>query len=298
MKGIILAGGSGTRLYPLTMVTSKQLLPVYDKPMIYYPLSVLMNAGIRDILIISTPQDLPRFQELLRDGSQFGVRLSYKEQPSPDGLAQAFIIGEEFIGDDSVAMVLGDNIFAGHGLKKRLKAAIENAESGRGATVFGYYVDDPERFGIVEFDKNGKAVSIEEKPAKPRSNYCVTGLYFYDNRVVKYAKNLKPSARGELEITDLNRIYLEENQLNVELLGQGFTWLDTGTHESLVEATNFVKTIEQHQHRKIACLEEIAYLNGWISKEDVLKVYELLKKNQYGQYLKDVLDGKYMDVLH
>ena len=298
MKGIILAGGSGTRLYPLTMVTSKQLLPVYDKPMIYYPLSVLMNAGIRDILIISTPQDLPSFQELLRDGSQFGVRLSYKEQPSPDGLAQAFIIGEEFIGDDSVAMVLGDNIFAGHGLKKRLKAAIENAESGRGATVFGYYVDDPERFGIVEFDKNGKAVSIEEKPAKPKSNYCVTGLYFYDNRVVKYAKNLKPSARGELEITDLNRIYLEENQLNVELLGQGFTWLDTGTHESLVEATNFVKTIEQHQHRKIACLEEIAYLNGWISKEDVLKVYELLKKNQYGQYLKDVLDGKYMDVLH
>ena len=298
MKGIILACGSGTRLYPLTMVTSKQLLPVYDKPMIYYPLSVLMNAGIRDILIISTPQDLPRFQELLRDGSQFGVRLSYKEQPSPDGLAQAFIIGEEFIGDDSVAMVLGDNIFAGHGLKKRLKAAIENAESGRGATVFGYYVDDPERFGIVEFDKNGKAVSIEEKPAKPNSNYCVTGLYFYDNRVVKYAKNLKPSARGELEITDLNRIYLEENQLNVELLGQGFTWLDTGTHESLVEATNFVKTIEQHQHRKIACLEEIAYLNGWISKEDVLKVYELLKKNQYGQYLKDVLDGKYMDVLH
>ena len=298
MKGIILAGGSGTRLYPLTMVTSKQLLPVYDKPMIYYPLSVLMNAGIRDILIISTPQDLPRFQELLRDGSQFGVRLSYKEQPSPDGLAQAFIIGEEFIGDDSVAMVLGDNIFAGHGLKKRLKAAIENAESGRGATVFGYYVDDPERFGIVEFDKNGKAVSIEEKPAKPKSNYCVTGLYFYDNRVVKYAKNLKPSARGELEITDLNRIYLEENQLNVELLGQGFTWLDTGTHESLVEATNFVKTIEQHQHRKIACLEEIAYLNEWISKEEVLKVYELLKKNQYGQYLKDVLDGKYMDVLH
>ena len=298
MKGIILAGGSGTRLYPLTMVTSKQLLPVYDKPMIYYPLSVLMNAGIRDILIISTPQDLPRFQELLRDGSQFGVRLSYKEQPSPDGLAQAFIIGEEFIGDDSVAMVLGDNIFAGHGLKKRLKAAIENAENGRGATVFGYYVDDPERFGIVEFDKNGKAVSIEEKPAKPKSNYCVTGLYFYDNRVVKYAKNLKPSARGELEITDLNRIYLEENQLNVELLGQGFTWLDTGTHESLVEATNFVKTIEQHQHRKIACLEEIAYLNGWISKDEVLKVYEVLKKNEYGQYLKDVLDGKYQENLY
>ena len=298
MKGIILAGGSGTRLYPLTMVTSKQLLPIYDKPMIYYPMSVLMNAGIRDILIISTPQDTPRFEELLGDGHQFGVHLTYAVQPSPDGLAQAFIIGEEFIGNDTVAMVLGDNIFAGHGLKKRLKAAVKNAESGEGATVFGYYVDDPERFGIVEFDKNGKAVSIEEKPSKPKSNYCVTGLYFYDNRVVEYAKNLKPSARGELEITDLNRIYLEENQLNVELLGQGFTWLDTGTHESLVEATNFVKTIEQHQHRKIACLEEIAYLNGWISKGDVLKVYELLKKNQYGQYLKDVLDGKYMDVLH
>lgn len=298
MKGIILAGGSGTRLYPLTMVTSKQLLPIYDKPMIYYPMSVLMNAGIRDILIISTPQDTPRFQELLGDGHQFGVNLSYKVQPSPDGLAQAFIIGEEFIGDDSVAMVLGDNIFAGHGLKKRLKAAVANAENGRGATVFGYYVDDPERFGIVEFDKDGKAISIEEKPSQPKSNYCVTGLYFYDNKVVNYAKNLKPSARGELEITDLNRIYLENNELNVELLGQGFTWLDTGTHESLVEATNFVKTVETHQHRKIACLEEIAYLNGWISKEDVLKVYEVLKKNQYGQYLKDVLDEKYLDVLH
>lgn len=298
MKGIILAGGSGTRLYPLTMVTSKQLLPIYDKPMIYYPMSVLMNAGIRDILIISTPQDTPRFQELLGDGHQFGVNLSYKVQPSPDGLAQAFVIGEEFIDDDCVAMVLGDNIFAGHGLKKRLKAAVENAESGKGATVFGYYVDDPERFGIVEFDKEGKAISIEEKPAQPKSNYCVTGLYFYDNKVVEYAKNLKPSARGELEITDLNRIYLENNELNVELLGQGFTWLDTGTHESLVEATNFVKTVETHQHRKIACLEEIAYLNGWISKEDVLKVYEILKKNQYGQYLKDVLDEKYMDVLH
>ena len=298
MKGIILAGGSGTRLYPLTMVTSKQLLPIYDKPMIYYPMSVLMNAGIRDILIISTPQDTPRFQELLGDGHQFGVNLSYKVQPSPDGLAQAFVIGEEFIGDDWCAMVLGDNIFAGHGLKKRLKAAVENAESGKGATVFGYYVDDPERFGIVEFDKEGKAISIEEKPAQPKSNYCVTGLYFYDNKVVEYAKNLKPSARGELEITDLNRIYLENNELNVELLGQGFTWLDTGTHESLVEATNFVKTVETHQHRKIACLEEIAYLNGWISREDVLKVYEILKKNQYGQYLKDVLDEKYMDVLH
>ena len=298
MKGIILAGGSGTRLYPLTKVTSKQLLPVYDKPMIYYPLSVLMDAKIKDILIISTPEDTPRFEALLGDGHQFGVNLSYAVQPSPDGLAQAFIIGADFIGDDSVAMVLGDNIFAGHGLKKRLKAAVENAESGKGATVFGYYVDDPERFGIVEFDQDGKAVSIEEKPAQPKSNYCVTGLYFYDNHVVEYAKNLKPSARGELEITDLNRIYLENNNLNVELLGQGFTWLDTGTHESLVEATNFVKTIETHQHRKIACLEEIAYLNGWITKEDVLKTYEVLKKNQYGQYLKDVLDGKYMDVLH
>ena len=298
MKGIILAGGSGTRLYPLTTVTSKQLLPIYDKPMIYYPLSVLMNAGIRDILIISTPQDTPRFEELLKDGSSFGIHLSYAVQPSPDGLAQAFIIGADFIGDDSVAMVLGDNIFAGHGLKKRLKAAVENAETGKGATVFGYYVDDPERFGIVEFDKDGKAVSIEEKPEVPKSNYCVTGLYFYDNKVVEYAKSLTPSARGELEITDLNRIYLENNALNVELLGQGFTWLDTGTHENLVDATNFVKTVETHQHRKIACLEEIAYLNGWISKEDVMAVYEVLKKNQYGQYLKDVLDGKYLDVLH
>lgn len=297
MKGIILAGGSGTRLYPLTMVTSKQLLPIYDKPMIYYPMSVLMNAGIRDILIISTPQDTPRFEELLGDGHQFGVHLSYAVQPSPDGLAQAFIIGDSFIGNDTVAMVLGDNIFSGHGLNKRLQTAVENAEQGKGATIFGYYVDDPERFGIVEFDPSGKAITIEEKPAKPKSNYCVTGLYFYDNRVVDYAKNLKPSARGELEITDLNRIYLKNNNLNVELLGQGFTWLDTGTHESLVEATNFVKTIESHQHRKIACLEEIAYLNGWITKEDVLDVYEVLKKNQYGQYLKDVLDGKYLDIL-
>ena len=296
-KGIILAGGKGTRLYPMTMAVSKQLLPIYDKPMIYYPLSVLMNAGIRDILIISTPQDTPRFEELLKDGSSFGIHLSYAVQPSPDGLAQAFIIGADFIGDDSVAMGLGDNIFVGHGLKKRLKAAVENAETGKGATVFGYYVDDPERFGIVEFDKDGKAVSIEEKPEVPKSNYCVTGLYFYDNKVVEYAKGLTPSARGELEITDLNRIYLENNALNVELLGQGFTWLDTGTHESLVDATNFVKTVETHQHRKIACLEEIAYLNGWISKEDVMAVYEVLKKNQYGQYLKDVLDGKYLDVL-
>lgn len=298
MKGIILAGGSGTRLYPLTMVTSKQLLPVYDKPMIYYPMSVLMNAGIRDMLIISTPQDTPRFEELFGDGHQFGIHLKYAVQPSPDGLAQAFIIGEEFIGDSSVAMILGDNIFAGHGLKKRLKAAVSNAESGDGATVFGYYVDDPERFGIVEFNEEGKAISIEEKPQMPKSNYCVTGLYFYDNRVVNYAKELKPSARGELEITDLNRIYLEQGELNVELLGQGFTWLDTGTHESLVDATNFVKTMESHQHRKIGCLEEIAYLNGWISKEEVMKVYEVLKKNQYGQYLKDVLDGKYMDGLY
>ena len=298
MKGIVLAGGSGTRLYPLTMVTSKQLLPVYDKPMIYYPLSVLMNAGIRDILIISTPADTPRFQELLKDGSQFGLNLSYAVQPSPDGLAQAFIIAEEFIGDDTVAMVLGDNIFAGHGLNKRLRRAVELAETGQGATVFGYYVDDPERFGIVEFDSQGHAVSIEEKPAKPKSNYCVTGLYFYDNQVVELAKRLKPSARGELEITDLNRLYLEAGRLNVELLGQGFTWLDTGTHESLVEATNFVKTVEIHQHRKIACLEEIAYLNGWITREQVMATYEVLKKNQYGRYLKDVLEGKFIDVLH
>ena len=297
MKGIVLAGGSGTRLYPLTRVTSKQLLPIYDKPMIYYPISVLMSAGIRDILIISTPQDLPRFRELLGDGHQFGVRLSYAEQPSPDGLAQAFIIGEEFIGKDCVAMVLGDNIFFGHGLKKRLRAAVRNARSGKGATVFGYYVDDPWRFGIVEFDNEGMAVSIEEKPEHPKSNYCVTGLYFYDNRVVEYAKSLKPSKRGELEITDLNRIYLEQGELNVELLGQGFTWLDTGTHESLVEATNFVMTMEKHQHRKIACLEDIAYTNGWITREDVLETYEVLKKNQYGQYLKDVLDGKYIDKL-
>ncbi len=295
MKGIILAGGSGTRLYPLTKVTSKQLLPIYDKPMIYYPLSVLMNAGIREILIISTPVDTPRFEALLGDGHQFGVELSYAVQPSPDGLAQAFIIGEEFIGGEPVAMVLGDNIFHGQGLKKRLRAA---AEKKTGATVFGYYVDDPERFGIVEFDAQGKAISIEEKPEHPKSNYCVTGLYFYDNRVVEYAKNLKPSARGELEITDLNRIYLENGELDVTLLGQGFTWLDTGTHESLVEATNFVKTVETHQHRKIACLEEIAYLNGWITKEQVLETYEELKKNQYGRYLKDVLDGKYIDKLH
>ena len=292
MKGIILAGGSGTRLYPLTQVTSKQLLPIYDKPMIYYPLSILMNAGIKEILIISTPTDTPRFEELLGDGSQFGIHLQYKVQPSPDGLAQAFLLGEEFIAGDSCAMVLGDNIFHGHGLTKRLRAA---AAKESGATVFGYYVDDPERFGVVEFDKDGKAVSIEEKPQQPKSNYAVTGLYFYDNRVVEYAKSIKPSARGELEITDLNRIYLENGDLEVTLLGQGFTWLDTGTHESLVDATNFVHTVETHSHRKIACLEEIAYLNGWISKEELQKACELYQKNQYGKYLKDVLEGKYID---
>ena len=292
MKGIILAGGSGTRLYPLTRVTSKQLLPIYDKPMIYYPLSVLMDAGIRDILIISTPTDTPRFQELLGDGESFGLHLQYAVQPSPDGLAQAFLIGEEFIGGEPVAMILGDNIFSGRGFRDILKKAVAKEQ---GATVFGYYVDDPERFGIVEFDESGKAISIEEKPEKPKSNYCVTGLYFYDNKVVDYAKNLKPSKRGELEITDLNRIYLEKGELDVALLGQGFTWLDTGTHESLVDATNFVCTIETHEHRKIACLEEIAYRNGWISREKVLEAYELLKKNEYGKYLKDVLDGKYIE---
>ena len=297
MKGIILAGGSGTRLYPLTRVTSKQLLPVYDKPMIYYPMATLMSAGIRDILIISTPQDTPRFKELLGDGRQFGLHLSYAIQPAPEGLAQAFLLGEQFIGSDTVAMILGDNIFAGHGLKKRLCAAVANAENDRGATIFGYYVDDPERFGIVSFDAAGKVVSIEEKPAHPKSNYCVTGLYFYDRHVVEYAKRLTPSARGELEITDLNRMYLERDKLNVELLGQGFTWLDTGTHESLVDATNFVKTMETHQHRKLGCLEEIAYLNGWITREEVTAAYEELKQNQYGQYLKDVLAGKFIDTI-
>ena len=292
MKGIILAGGSGTRLYPLTKVTSKQLLPIYDKPMIYYPMSILMRAGVREILIISTPDDTPRFQELLGNGSQFGVELSYVVQPSPDGLAQAFILGADFIGEDSVAMVLGDNIFHGHGLTKRLRTA---AEKESGATVFGYYVEDPQRFGVVEFNEEGKAVSLEEKPAVPKSNYAVTGLYFYDNRVVEYAKGLQPSARGELEITDLNRIYLENNELSVSLLGDGFTWLDTGTHESLVDATNFVKTIEEHQHRKIACLEEIAYDNGWIDRKQLEATYEVYKKNQYGAYLKKIMDRKYID---
>ena len=296
MKGIVLAGGSGTRLYPLTLVTSKQLLPVYDKPMIYYPVSILMQAKIRDILIISTPDDLPRFEKLLGSGERFGVNFSYKIQPSPDGLAQAFIIGKDFIGSECAAMILGDNIFSGQGLARRLNEAVNDAESGKGATIFGYYVDDPERFGIVEFDKNGHAISIEEKPEHPKSNYCVTGLYFYDNRVVEFAENLKPSKRGELEITDLNRIYLERGELNVKLLGQGFTWLDTGTHESLADATNFVKTLETHQHRKIACLEEIAYLNGWITREHVLSIAEQLRKNQYGQYLIDVVEGKYIDV--
>ena len=292
MKGIILAGGSGTRLYPLTRVTSKQLLPIYDKPMIYYPLSILMEAGIRDILIISTPEDTPRFQELLKDGSQFGIDLSYAIQEEPNGLAQAFVIGADFIGNDSVAMVLGDNIFYGHGLRKRLKAAAQITE---GAKVFGYYVDDPERFGIVDFDSDGKAISIEEKPKHPKTNYCVTGLYFYDNKVVQRAKSLKPSARGEYEITDLNKIYLEDGTLEVEVLGTGFTWLDTGTQDSLVEATTFVKNIEDHQHRKIGCLEEMAYKNEWITKEQLAEAAEAMKKNEYGQYLQDVVDGKFID---
>ena len=297
MKGIILAGGSGTRLYPLTKVTSKQLLPIYDKPMIYYPLSVLMDAGIRDILIISTPNDLPRFERLLGDGRNIGINLSYAEQKVPNGLAQAFVIGEKFIGKDSVAMVLGDNIFSGHGFKKRLENAVKKAEAGAGATIFGYYVDDPERYGIVEFDKSGKVLSLEEKPKIPKSNYCITGLYFYDNRVVEIAKSLTPSARGEYEITDVNKEYLELGALNVEILGQGFTWLDTGTHESLVDATNFIKTVESHQHRKVGCIEEIAYLNGWISKEQIIKTCEEMKNNEYGRYLLDVIEGKYISGL-
>lgn len=291
MKGIILAGGSGTRLYPLTTVTSKQLLPVYDKPMIYYPLSVLMLAGIRDILIISTPVDTPRFEALLGDGKHFGLNLSYKVQPSPDGLAQAFILGEEFIGNDSACMILGDNIFYGNGLKHALKRAVENSSKGI-ATVFGYYVTDPERFGVVEFDENGKAISIEEKPKSPKSNYAVTGLYFYDNEVVKKAKQVKPSARGELEITTLNQMYLEENKLDVVTFGRGFTWLDTGTHESLAEATAFVKMIEDHQGLKISCPEEIAFSNDWITKEELLNIAEPMKKNQYGQHLINVAKGK------
>nr|WP_312292409.1 glucose-1-phosphate thymidylyltransferase RfbA [Clostridium chromiireducens] len=288
-KGIILAGGSGTRLYPLTMVTSKQLLPVYDKPMIYYPLSTLMLAGIKDILIISTPKDLPNFEKLLGDGSRYGINLSYKEQPSPDGLAQAFLLGEEFIGKDNCAMILGDNIFHGNGLTKHLKKAVEN--EGRG-TVFGYYVDDPERFGVVEFDENGKAVSLEEKPLVPKSNYAVTGLYFYDNKVCEYAKSLKPSPRGELEITDLNKIYLENEKLDVITLGRGYGWLDTGTVDSLTEASEYVKVIETRQGLKIACLEEISYKNGWIDKDTLLESAEQYGKSPYGQHLKNVAMGK------
>ncbi len=289
MKGIILAGGSGTRLYPLTKVTSKQLLPIYDKPMIYYPLSTLMLAGIRDILIISTPQDLPNFEKLLGDGSDYGIRLSYKVQPSPDGLAQAFILGEEFIGDDSCAMILGDNIFYGNGFSKILKEAGEN--KGR-ATVFGYYVEDPERFGVVEFDKNGRVLSVEEKPKQPKSNYAITGLYFYDNRVVEYAKNLKPSARGELEITDLNRVYLEQGDLDVKLLGRGFAWLDTGTMDSLIEAGTFVQTVEKRQGIKISAPEEIAFNKGWIDEAHLRRSADRYGKSPYGQHLHHVADGK------
>ncbi len=288
-KGIVLAGGSGTRLYPITMVTSKQLLPIYDKPMIFYPLSTLMLAGIQDILIISTPIDLPNFERLLGDGSRYGINLSYKVQPSPDGLAQAFIIGEEFIGNDECAMVLGDNIFHGGGLKKHLRTAAEN--HGR-ATVFGYHVDDPERFGIVEFDKSGKVLSIEEKPSNPKSNYAVTGLYFYDNNVCEYAKGLKPSPRGELEITDLNKIYLQENKLDVVTLGRGYGWLDTGTVDSLSEASEYVRVIETRQGLKISCLEEISYKNGWIDEETLLKSAESYGKSPYGTHLKRVVENK------
>ncbi|MFI3165971.1 MAG: glucose-1-phosphate thymidylyltransferase RfbA [Bacillota bacterium] len=289
MKGIILAGGSGTRLYPLTQVTSKQLLPIYDKPMIYYPLSTLMLAGIKDILIISTPEDAPRFEALLGDGGQFGISLSYAVQEKPEGLAQAFIIGADFIGEDNVAMILGDNIFYGHGLTKRLKNAVLKST---GATIFGYYVEDPERFGVAGFDQDGKVTSIEEKPQNPESNYAVTGLYFYDNKVIEYAKNLKPGIRGELEITDINKIYLQNDAISLEQLGRGFTWLDTGTHESLAAASSFVEQIELHTNRKIACLEEIAYLNGWISSKDLKIRADLYSKNQYGKYLRDLVDKK------
>ena len=291
MKGIILAGGSGTRLYPLTMVTSKQLLPIYDKPMIYYPLSTLMLAGIRDILIISTPTDLPNFERLLGDGSRYGVNLSYKVQPSPDGLAQAFTLGEEFIGDEPCAMVLGDNIFYGAGLGDHLKKAVEAAQNGQ-ATVFGYYVNDPERFGIVEFDDNWHVISVEEKPKQPKSNYAITGLYFYDKRVVELAKQVEPSARGELEITDLNRMYLEDGTLNVQLLGRGYAWLDTGTMDTLVEAAEFVQVIEQRQGIMISAPEEIAYRHGWITRKELLKSADTYGKSPYGEHLHRVADGK------
>ena len=292
MKGIILAGGSGTRLYPLTIVISKQLLPVYDKPMIYYPLSVLMMAGIKDILIISTPFDLPRMEQLLGDGSKFGIKLSYKVQPSPDGLAQAFILGEEFIGDDACAMILGDNIFYGAGLVNHLENSVRRAENEGKATIYGYYVHDPERFGIVELDENKNAISIEEKPKNPKSNYCVTGLYFYPKGVAEKAKNVQPSERGELEITSLNNMYLQEHNLHVTTLGRGYSWLDTGTHESLVEATNYIKIIEDHQGLKVCCPEEIAYKHGWISIEVLLEQGELMSKNQYGRHLINVANGK------
>jgi len=292
MKGIILAGGSGTRLYPLTLVTSKQLLPIYDKPMIYYPLSVLMLAGIRDILIISTPSDLPRFEELLGDGSHFGIHLSYQAQPSPDGLAQAFILGEKFIGDDACAMILGDNIFYGDGLTKHLKNSVKRAEEESTATLYGYYVKDPERFGIVEFDENKKVLSIEEKPVHPKSNYAVTGLYFYPKGVSEMAKKVKPSPRGELEITTLNQLYLEKGDIHLTTLGRGYSWLDTGTMESLNDASNFVKMIEEHQSLKICCPEEIAYKNSWIDKDELIRIGESMKKNEYGQYLLQIAQGK------
>jgi len=292
MKGIILAGGSGTRLYPLTKVTSKQLLPVYDKPMIYYPLSTLMLAGIRDILIISTPEDLPNFERLLGDGSCMGVRLSYQVQPSPDGLAQAFILGESFIGNDACAMVLGDNIFYGNGLSPLLKDAVKNAEQNKRASIFGYFVEDPERFGVVDFNEKGQVISVEEKPSQPKSNYAVTGLYFYDNRVVEEAKKQKPSARGELEITDLNRVFLEKGDLDVKLLGRGFAWLDTGTMESLLDAANFVQMIEKRQGIKIAAVEEIAFVNGWISREKLMESAQRYGKSSYGAHLKKVAEGK------